>query len=101
MAIQAHLATLERQYQALEQEICEARTHPSCDDLKMAELERRRSLMEDAIAHLRQDVSALVSRLKSRATEKRRAALRIAQRKSSSWYEGATRSISIVRPKTL
>jgi hypothetical protein len=101
MSIQAHLAALERRHLALEQEICEARTHPSCDELKLAELKRRKLLMKDEIAHLQRDVSALVSRLKLRASEKRKAAIRMAQRKSSSWYEDATRSISIIKRKAL
>ena len=33
MAIESHLAELEKRHQALEQEIAEALTHPSIDDL--------------------------------------------------------------------
>ena len=57
MAIQAHLAELERRHQALEDEINEALTHPSADDLKVAELKRRKLLLKDEIARLRQDAS--------------------------------------------
>jgi hypothetical protein len=57
MSIQAHLAELERRHQALENEISEALTHPSTDDLKVAELKRRKLLVKDEIARLRQDVS--------------------------------------------
>jgi hypothetical protein len=57
MSIQAHLAELERRHQALEEEINEALAHPSTDDLKLAELKRRKLLLKDEIARLRQDVS--------------------------------------------
>ena len=57
MAIQAHLAELERRHRALEEEITEALTHPSADDLKVAELKRRKLQLKDEIARLRQDAS--------------------------------------------
>ncbi len=57
MAIESHLAELERRHQALEQEINEALTHPSTDDLKVVELKRRKLHVKDEIARLRQDVS--------------------------------------------
>ena len=57
MSIQAHLAELERRHQALENEISEALTHPSTDDLVVAELKRRKLQVKDEIARLRQDVS--------------------------------------------
>ena len=57
MSIQAHLAELEKRHQALEDEINEALAHPSTDDLKLAELKRRKLLVKDEIARLRQDVS--------------------------------------------
>jgi hypothetical protein len=57
MAIESHLAELERRHQALEQEINEALTHPSTDDLRVAELKRRKLHVKDEIARLRQDVS--------------------------------------------
>ena len=53
MAIESHLAELERKHQALEQEITEALTHPSADDLKVAELKRRKLHVKDEIARLR------------------------------------------------
>ncbi len=55
MAIQAHLAELERRHQALEQEINEALAHPSIDDLKIAELKRRKLQVKDEIVRLQQD----------------------------------------------
>ena len=57
MAIESHLAELERRHQALEQEINEALTHPSTDDLTIAELKRRKLHVKDEIARLRQEVS--------------------------------------------
>ena len=57
MSIQAHLAELERRHQALENEISEALTHPSTDDLKVAELKRRKLQVKDEIARLSVDVS--------------------------------------------
>ncbi len=57
MAIESHLAELERKHQALEQEINEALTHPSTDDLRVVELKRRKLHVKDEIARLRQEVS--------------------------------------------
>ena len=56
MAIESHLAELERKHQALEQEISETLTHPSADDLKVAELKRRKLHVKDEIARLRHEV---------------------------------------------
>ena len=55
MAIQSHLAELERRHQALEQEISEALSHPSADALKIAELKRRKLYVKDEIARLKQE----------------------------------------------
>jgi hypothetical protein len=55
MAIESHLAELERRHQALEHEISEAQSHPSSDDLTIAELKRRKLLVKDEITRLRQD----------------------------------------------
>ena len=57
MFIQAHRAELERRHQALEQEIYEAQMYPSCDDLKIAGLKRRKLLVNDEIARPPQDIS--------------------------------------------
>jgi hypothetical protein len=56
MAIEAHLAELERRHQALEQEISDALAHPSTDDMTLAELKRRKLHVKDEIARLRLDV---------------------------------------------
>jgi len=55
MTIKAHLAELEQQHKALEEEIAEALAHSSTDDLKIAELKRRKLLLKDEIERLRHD----------------------------------------------
>ncbi|HVX92211.1 MAG TPA: DUF465 domain-containing protein [Xanthobacteraceae bacterium] len=60
MAIQSHLAELERRHQALENEIAEALQHPSTDDLKLAELKRRKLLVKDEIARLKLEAGTSV-----------------------------------------
>jgi hypothetical protein len=57
MAIESHLAELEKRHQALEQEISEALTHPSIDDLKLVELKRRKLHVKDEIVRLKHAVS--------------------------------------------
>jgi hypothetical protein len=54
MAIESHLAELEKRHEALEQEILDAQTHPSADDLQIAELKRRKLHVKDEIERLRQ-----------------------------------------------
>jgi hypothetical protein len=53
MPLQNHLTELERKHQALEREIQDALTHPSTNDLKLAELKRRKLLLKDEIMKLR------------------------------------------------
>ena len=57
MSMQSHLAELEKRHQALEQEINDALAHPGIDDLKVAELKRRKLLVKDEIMRLRQGAS--------------------------------------------
>ncbi|MGB7097382.1 MAG: DUF465 domain-containing protein [Xanthobacteraceae bacterium] len=57
MAIEAHLVELEKRHQALDVEISEALAHPATDDLKIAELKRRKLHVKDEIARLRQEAS--------------------------------------------
>ncbi len=54
MSVQANLADLKQQHRALEREIEEAMTHLSADDLKLAELKRRKLHLKDEIARLSQ-----------------------------------------------
>jgi hypothetical protein len=60
MSIQSHLAELERRHQALEQELSDALAHPSTDDLKIAELKRRKLQVKDEIARLQGETAAKV-----------------------------------------
>ena len=55
MTIKAHLAELERKHKALEHEIAEAIAHSSTDDLKIAELKRRKLIVKDEIERVRHD----------------------------------------------
>lgn len=57
MAIQGHLDELERKHRVLEAELNEALAHPSTDDLKIAELKRRKLLLKDEISR----VAAMIS----------------------------------------
>ena len=57
---QSHLAELEQRHRALEAELSEMQAHPAADDLKIAELKRRKLLVKDEIARLRQTESASV-----------------------------------------
>jgi hypothetical protein len=59
MSMQSHLSELERRHRALEEEIAEALAHPSTDDLKIAELKRRKLQVKDEIARLRQESSSV------------------------------------------
>ena len=53
MSIQADLADLEQRHQALDHEIAEAQQHHATDDLKLAELKRRKLQVKDEIERIR------------------------------------------------
>jgi hypothetical protein len=53
MAIQAHLAELERKHRILESELHDALRHLSTDDLRIAELKRRKLMLKDEIERLK------------------------------------------------
>ena len=55
MAIESHLAELEKRHEALKLEISEALAHPSIDDLEIIELKRRKLQIKDEIERLRHD----------------------------------------------
>lgn len=55
MSLQSHLAELERRHMSLQREIEKEEIHPSVDELKLHELKRRKLLLKDEIAKLRQD----------------------------------------------
>ena len=55
MSMQSHLAALEQRHRSLESELNDAIAHPSTDDLKIAELKRRKLLLKDEIKRLSTD----------------------------------------------
>lgn len=60
MSIQSHLAELERKHRVLESELHDAMTHPSVDDLRIAELKRKKLLVKDEIERIRAECGATV-----------------------------------------
>lgn len=54
MALQAHLVELERKHKTLESELHEALIHLSTDDLRIVELKRKKLMVRDEIARLKQ-----------------------------------------------
>ena len=58
MAIQAHLAELEKKHEALENQLHEALTHPSTDDITIVEIKRRKLQVKDEIERLRSTAAA-------------------------------------------
>jgi hypothetical protein len=57
MPVQSHLVELERKHHALESELVEALAHPSCDDLKIAEIKRRKLALKDEITRLKKSAT--------------------------------------------
>lgn len=55
MALQNHLAELERKHDALEREIHAATSRPATEDAKLAELKRRKLQLKDELSKLRAD----------------------------------------------
>ena len=53
MSLASHLEELQRRHGDIEREISEALTHPSMDDLEIAELKRRKLAIKDEIARLK------------------------------------------------
>ena len=53
MAMETHLAELERRHQALGQEIEQAMQHPGVDTLTLTELKRKKLVLKDEIARLK------------------------------------------------
>lgn len=60
MQLQNHLVELERKHRALEREIQDALAHPSMDDLRLAELKRKKLQLKDEIAKLKGATSRTV-----------------------------------------
>lgn len=53
MAMESHLAELERRHQALEKEIEDAVNHPGTDTLALADLKKRKLQLKDEISRLK------------------------------------------------
>ena len=60
MSLQMHLSELQRRHQALEREIQDAIAHPSTDDLKIAELKRRKLQLKDEITKLKESGNRVI-----------------------------------------
>lgn len=54
MSLQMHLTELERRHEALDREIRDALLHPSTDDLRIAELKRRKLRLKDELSKLKE-----------------------------------------------
>ena len=57
MSLQEHLVELKAQHQDLEEQIADALAHPSTDDVKIAELKRRKLQVKDEIARMQSSTS--------------------------------------------
>lgn len=53
MSLQTHISQLALKHEALEREIHEAMHSPSANDLRIAELKRRKLLLKDSITRLK------------------------------------------------
>ncbi|MGO9392949.1 DUF465 domain-containing protein [Rhodoblastus sp.] len=60
MSLQSHLAELERRHLSLQREIEKEELHPAVDELKLHELKRKKLLLKDEIAKLRQNAQETV-----------------------------------------
>jgi hypothetical protein len=60
MSLQSHLAELQKKHQALEDQINDCLVHPATDDLRVAELKRKKLQVKDEIERLRHGESASV-----------------------------------------
>lgn len=60
MSLQSHLTELERRHEALDREIAKEWGHPSADELRLAELKRRKLQVKDEIAKLKSETQSEV-----------------------------------------
>jgi len=58
MSIETHLEELESKRQALKEKLEESLTHPSVDDLEIAEIKRQKLHLKDEITKLQTEISA-------------------------------------------
>jgi hypothetical protein len=58
MSREAHLAALTQRHEALDKEIAQELMHPAQDELKLAEMKRKKLQLKDEIAKLQGDSSS-------------------------------------------
>ncbi len=58
MSIETHLEELESKRQALKEKLEESLSHPSVDDLEIAEIKRQKLHLKDEIARLQNEIAA-------------------------------------------
>ena len=58
MSIETHLEQLESKRQALKEKLQERLTHPSVDDLEIAEIKRQKLHLKDEITKLQTEIAA-------------------------------------------
>ena len=58
MSLETHLEKLESKRQALKEKLEERLSHPSVDDLEIAEIKRQKLHLKDEIARLQTDIAA-------------------------------------------
>ena len=61
MSLQAHLVTLKKRHEALQKDIETERNHPSSNDLKIAELKRKKMALKQEMERLQADQAPAVS----------------------------------------
>ncbi len=58
MSLQAHLSELTAKHKALESQIEEALLHPSVDDLRIAELKRKKLRIKDEMSRIEAEIGS-------------------------------------------
>ena len=58
MSLQSHLGELERRHEALDREIAKEWGYPGVDEIKLAELKRRKLQIKDEIAKLKVEIQS-------------------------------------------
>lgn len=57
MAVESHLAELEKKHGEIERQLNEAHLHPSVDDIEITRLKRRKLALKDEIEQLKATVT--------------------------------------------
>lgn len=57
MALDSHIAELQKKHGEIERALEDAKTHPSVDDLEIADLKRRKLALKDEIERLKGGVT--------------------------------------------